>query len=127
MTLSPRIADADLRRCIHCGLCLEACPTYPLGGREGTAVQMAGALADHLAQLFRLRKEERRILLMSGIADVDVRVAVRTGDTPAYARALMRRRSPHIVVTTPESLYILVTSASGRRMLATTRTIIGLP
>ena len=37
-------------------------------GREGTAVQMAGALADHLAQLFRLRKEERRILLMSGIA-----------------------------------------------------------
>jgi ATP-dependent Lhr-like helicase len=63
-------------------------------------------------------------LLMSGIADVDVRVAVRTGDTPAYARALMRRRAPHIVVTTPESLYILVTSASGRRMLATTRTII---
>ena len=37
-------------------------------GREGTAVQMAGALADHLAQLFRLNKEERRILLMSGIS-----------------------------------------------------------
>jgi ATP-dependent Lhr-like helicase len=63
-------------------------------------------------------------LLMSGIADVDVRVAVRTGDTPAYTRALMRRRPPHIVVTTPESLYILVTSASGRRMLRTTRTVI---
>lgn len=63
-------------------------------------------------------------LLMSGIADVDVRVAVRTGDTPAHARALMRRRPPHIVVTTPESLYILVTSASGRRMLRTTRTVI---
>ena len=37
-------------------------------GREGTAVQMAGALADHLAQLFRLNREERRILLMSGIS-----------------------------------------------------------
>lgn len=63
-------------------------------------------------------------LLMSGVADVDVRVAVRTGDTPAYARALMRRRAPHIVVTTPESLYILVTSASGRRMLRNARTVI---
>jgi ATP-dependent Lhr-like helicase len=63
-------------------------------------------------------------LLMSGVADVDVRVAVRTGDTPAYARALMRKRAPHIVVTTPESLYILVTSASGRRMLRTMRTVI---
>ena len=37
-------------------------------GREGTAVQMCGALADHLAQLFRLTKEDRRILLMSGIS-----------------------------------------------------------
>jgi H+/Cl- antiporter ClcA len=37
-------------------------------GREGTAVQMAGALADHVAQLFKLGKEERRILLMSGIS-----------------------------------------------------------
>ncbi len=37
-------------------------------GREGTAVQMAGALADHVAQLFKLSKEERRILLMAGIS-----------------------------------------------------------
>ena len=37
-------------------------------GREGTAVQMAGALADHVAQLFKLGKEERRILLMAGIS-----------------------------------------------------------
>jgi len=37
-------------------------------GREGTAVQMCGALADHIAQLFRLRKEDRRILLMAGIS-----------------------------------------------------------
>jgi glycolate oxidase iron-sulfur subunit len=43
-------ADADLRRCIHCGLCLEACPTFPLGGREGDAprgrIQLLRAFAE---------------------------------------------------------------------------------
>ena len=46
---------------------------------------------------------------------------VRTGDTPQRERAAMRRLPPHILVTTPESLYLLLTSESGRRMLATTR------
>ena len=59
-----------------------------------------------------------------GLPDVDIRTMVRTGDTPQADRASMRRRPPHIVVTTPESLYILLTSASGRKMLATTRTVI---
>ncbi len=54
----------------------------------------------------------------------DIRTAVRTGDTPAVERARMRRAPPHILVTTPESLYILLTSASGRQMLATVRTVI---
>ena len=49
---------------------------------------------------------------------------VRTGDTPPCERAQMRRKPPHIVVTTPESLYILLGSASGREMLATTKTVI---
>ncbi len=53
-----------------------------------------------------------------------IRAAVRTGDTPAVERARMRRQPPHILVTTPESLYILLTSASGRHMLATVRTVI---
>ncbi len=53
-----------------------------------------------------------------------IRVLVRSGDTPASARAAMRRRPPHILVTTPESLYILLTSASGRAMLRTVRTVI---
>ncbi len=53
-----------------------------------------------------------------------IRVAVRSGDTSARARALMRRRPPHILVTTPESLYILLTSASGREMLHRVRTVI---
>jgi ATP-dependent Lhr-like helicase len=53
-----------------------------------------------------------------------VRVLVRTGDTPSGARTAMTRRPPHILVTTPESLYLLLTSEGGRRMLATVRTVI---
>ena len=53
-----------------------------------------------------------------------VRVVVRSGDTPAAERAAMTRQPPHILVTTPESLYILLTTARGRAMLATARTLI---
>lgn len=59
-----------------------------------------------------------------GSSDVEIRTWVRTGDTPQHERAQMRRKPPHIVVTTPESLYILLGSQSGREMLATTRTVI---
>jgi len=54
----------------------------------------------------------------------DLRVLVRTGDTPSSQRAAMARRPPHILVTTPESLYLLLTSERGRAMLADTRTVI---
>jgi ATP-dependent Lhr-like helicase len=53
-----------------------------------------------------------------------IRVMVRTGDTSAKDRAKMVRTPPHIVVTTPESLYILLTSDKGRAMLSTTKTVI---
>src|SRR6195256_44236 len=66
----------------------------------------------------------RAALQAQGLPDVDIRTWVRTGDTPARERDRMRRRPPHIVVTTPESLYILLGSESGRAMLATTRTVI---
>src|ERR1044071_3162077 len=59
-----------------------------------------------------------------GLPEVNIRTFVRTGDTPAGERTAMTRRPPHIVVTTPESLYILLTSEGGRRMLQTTRTLI---
>ena len=55
---------------------------------------------------------------------VNIRTLVRTGDTPAAERTAMTKRPPHIVVTTPESLYILLTSEGGRRMLETARTLI---
>ncbi|WP_347262576.1 DEAD/DEAH box helicase, partial [Rudaea sp.] len=59
-----------------------------------------------------------------GHPDVEIRASVRTGDTPQSEREAMKRRAPHIVVTTPESLYILLGSDSGRAMLATTRSVI---
>jgi ATP-dependent Lhr-like helicase len=59
-----------------------------------------------------------------GLPSVGIRTMVRTGDTPAAAREAMRRVPPHILVTTPESLYILLTSDSGRRMLASVESVI---
>ena len=66
----------------------------------------------------------RQMLRARGLPDVDIRAWVRTGDTPAAERNRMRLHPPHIVVTTPESLYILLGSESGRKMLRTTRTVI---
>jgi ATP-dependent Lhr-like helicase len=60
----------------------------------------------------------------AGIRGVEIRTLVRTGDTPAKDRAAMTKKPPHIIVTTPESLYILLTSEGGRKMLSTTRTLI---
>jgi ATP-dependent helicase Lhr and Lhr-like helicase len=66
----------------------------------------------------------REELAALGLPDVEIRAVVRTGDTSQSERAGMRRRAPHIVVTTPESLYILLGSQSGRDMLSTCRTVI---
>ncbi|HEX7810886.1 MAG TPA: DEAD/DEAH box helicase [Burkholderiales bacterium] len=66
----------------------------------------------------------RRELFESGLPDVEIRTVVRTGDTPQAERERMRRKPPHILVTTPESLYILLTSESGRKMLGNARTVI---
>ncbi|PWB45355.1 MAG: DEAD/DEAH box helicase [Candidatus Methylomirabilota bacterium] len=60
----------------------------------------------------------------AGLALREIRVLVRTGDTPAVERARMIRRPPHILITTPESLYILLTAESSRRYLAAVHTVI---
>ncbi|HEY7872465.1 MAG TPA: DEAD/DEAH box helicase [Rudaea sp.] len=104
--------------------------------REG----VAGKLADETAIVYvsplkalsndvRINLEAplagiRDKLFELGLPDVEIRSSVRTGDTPQAERAAMKRRPPHIVVTTPESLYILLGSESGRAMLATTRSVI---
>ena len=56
--------------------------------------------------------------------DIDVRAELRTGDTSAAQRQALIKRPPHILVTTPESLYLLLTSESGRGILRTARTLI---
>lgn len=61
---------------------------------------------------------------MQGLAPVEITAAVRTGDTSQSERQKMAKKPPHILVTTPESLYLLLTSRSGRAMLSTAKTII---
>jgi len=62
--------------------------------------------------------------LASGLLLPDLRVVVRTGDTPMTERQQMLRRPPHILITTPESLFILLTAEKSRAMLKTVRTVI---
>ncbi len=62
--------------------------------------------------------------LQAGLLMPELRVLVRTGDTPMTERQQMLRRPPHILVTTPESLFILLTAEKSRRILQTVRTVI---
>jgi ATP-dependent Lhr-like helicase len=59
-----------------------------------------------------------------GLSAPSLSVAVRTGDTPAAERAAMRRSPPDLLVTTPESLYLLLTASSSRTMLQGVHTVI---
>lgn len=61
---------------------------------------------------------------LSGIGGAALRVGMRTGDTPSSERQRMLRRPPHILITTPESLYLLLTTAKGRAMLSTARAVV---
>src|SRR5436853_3823212 len=68
--------------------------------------------------------EIRRTLEALCLPDVQIRTLVRTGDTPGAERQEMVRRPPHILVTTPESLYLILTSERAREMLRGVRTVI---
>ena len=59
-----------------------------------------------------------------GLPVPEIRVGMRSGDTPASARAAMLKKPPQILVTTPESLYLLLTSQRGREILRPVRTLI---
>ena len=65
-----------------------------------------------------------QMALQNGLLMPELRVLVRTGDTPMADRQQMLKRPPHILVTTPESLFILLTADKSRRLLQTVRTII---
>ena len=70
-----------------------------------------------LAQLAALAERE-------GVSLMPIRTSVRTGDTPMPERAQMLKKPPHILVTTPESLFILLTAEKSRQMLRTVSTVI---
>jgi ATP-dependent helicase Lhr and Lhr-like helicase len=74
-------------------------------------------LAEPCAGIHRLAEE-------AGLRAPRITAAVRTGDTTQAERAAMLRTPPHILVTTPESLYLLLTSDRSRQMLRTVRTVI---
>src|SRR5712692_7292042 len=80
--------------------------------------------ADIHKNLREPRSGMRRIAEELGIDAPRITAAVRTGDTPQNERAAMLRRPPHILVTTPESLYLLLTAERSREMLRTARMVI---
>src|SRR5205814_9421503 len=65
----------------------------------------------------------RRQMESAGLSAPDISVAIRTGDTPSDVRRSMERHPPDILITTPESLFLLLTSAA-RRMLGSVRWLI---
>jgi ATP-dependent helicase Lhr and Lhr-like helicase len=83
------------------------------------------ALANDIQKNLQQPLAEIRELAAAGsVALPNIRVLVRSGDTPAHERQSMVRRPPHILITTPESLYILLTAERSRRMLTTAHTVI---
>ncbi|HZI77081.1 MAG TPA: DEAD/DEAH box helicase, partial [Gemmatimonadales bacterium] len=80
--------------------------------------------ADIHLNLAEPRREIRRLAEESGLLAPRITAAIRSGDTPAAERAAMIKKPPHILVTTPESLYLLLTAQRSREMLRTVRTVI---
>jgi ATP-dependent Lhr-like helicase len=68
--------------------------------------------------------EIRELARSEGVELPEIRVLVRSGDTPQSERQSMVRRPPHILITTPESFYILLTAERSRKMLSTAKTVI---
>ena len=66
----------------------------------------------------------REAAAATGLRPPSIRAGVRTGDTPSSRRQAMMKRPPHVLVTTPESLYLLLTSEKGRRSLTSVRKVI---
>ncbi len=98
----------------------------PLENRtEAVYVSPLKALSNDIQKnLQRPLAEISALAVERGVPMLPIRVAVRTGDTPATERQQMLKQPPHILVTTPESLFILLTAGRSRTMLQTTRTLI---
>jgi ATP-dependent helicase Lhr and Lhr-like helicase len=80
--------------------------------------------ADIHKNLAEPRREIRALAEAMGYPAAKITAAVRSGDTPQNERASMLRKPPHVLVTTPESLYLLLTAARSREMLKTAQVVI---
>ena len=110
--------------------CLDRLVALAAGGglEDRTAVVYVSPLKALSSDIHRNLQEPLRELAelaeAGGRPYPEIRTAIRTGDTPAWDREQMVRRPPHVVVTTPESLFILLTAERSRRMLSTAGTVI---
>src|SRR5919106_425440 len=83
------------------------------------------ALSNDIRRNLQAPLEEIQALAAAAACNASpIRVTVRTGDTPPSERQAMLRKPPHILVTTPESLYLLLTGAKSREILRTVKTVI---
>jgi len=80
--------------------------------------------ADIHKNLAEPRREIRALAEAMGYPAAKITAAVRSGDTPQSERAAMLRTPPHVLVTTPESLYLLLTAARSREILKSARAVI---
>ncbi len=100
----------------------------PSSGGAGVQVVYVSplkALAADVQQNLQTPLEEiRDVARELGLPAPELRVSLRSGDTPSSERAAMLKRPPHLLVTTPESLYLLVTAERSREMLKSVRTVI---
>lgn len=97
----------------------------PEGGVQLLYISPLKALNNDIERNLRAPLEGiRAAAAQRGIALEPLRVAVRTGDTPAPVRAAMIARPPHILITTPESLYLVLTSPRAREVLRSVRSVI---
>ncbi|HTM19850.1 MAG TPA: DEAD/DEAH box helicase, partial [Kofleriaceae bacterium] len=116
---------ACLDRLIRRGL---ACPSTGSGLPDRTEVLYVSPLKALSNDIHRNLEgplaELRAAALREGLALPEIRAAVRTGDTPAAERQKMAKTPPHILVTTPESLFILLTAERSRAALSAVRTVI---
>jgi ATP-dependent helicase Lhr and Lhr-like helicase len=110
--------------------CLDELVRLGVEGKLGEQTQVV-----YISPLKALGNDIQKNLVepLQGIADAAfelgldlpaIRTAVRTGDTPQGERAKILRKPPHLLITTPESLYLLLTSVRGRQLLSPVRTVI---
>jgi len=99
----------------------DALPAHPLV----LYVSPLKALSNDVEKnLNRPLREIRERVFQEELRELEIRVGLRTGDTPQKDRAAMLKKPPHILVTTPESLYLLLTSKKARGLLRGIRTVI---